>query len=405
MIVPAGACRDAVSAGEGRGRSGHRRRQRAHRAELGTAGINSKSRLVSCSPRTRRLRGSHDVDEETRALRRAATTTCPRSKPRVRSRADLRFFVETRRRRRIASTDRRARPPFARWPRGFASDTSMPWLRCGRTTSRSSTRSSSVVESGLERHDRRVARVQRRDPARDRRRGGRVDWVTRPRAHASSPRATVRMTQRRRRRAERVARLDLIPRHAPAAGRRRRGRHGHARVSRDGAEPPRCPPSERTRRRSIGPRSHAADAAADGDASVVALAGVETDTARSRVRADRHRRRPGARALTIVRGRRSRDFRPPGLPAGGGEVDFFNRRRRRQLGNDAAAAMRGPDASAASARLLESFESSKSCGVFKRDTLRTTFLFAGGGSAPGGGVSAGAQRAPGEGETGRARPC
>lgn len=397
----------------------------AHRAELGTGGNEFKSTpcfvFATWTSPSRLVRV--DVDEETRALRRAATTTLPLGVNRVRAAvADPRrlSFGDGADADGSLSTDRRGAPPFARVAH-FASDTSPSALVTVRTHDLaivdalifpSSSPDSNATTDGSRVFKGAILRET------DVEGGAASYWVTRPgttlrrRANGADDTNGDGVAPS----ASRGSTLFRVTHRRPdGGGAAVTGTHAFRATERNVA----AVSVERTNASAFGSDAAvvyvAFDAAADGDASVVALAerrdrrtGAFAGFARIATVAV-----PGARALTIVRVADGvATYATRGSPAELVEVDFFNRRTTTSaLGNDAVVAMRGPDASASEARaLLESFESSEIlCVAFLNAThFGATFLFAGGRVGAGGRrlVSAAlAARGAAKGETWRARPC
>ena len=399
-------------------------------SELGTSGNDSAIPPTPCfvfatwtSP-SRLVRV--DVDEETRALRRAAATTLPLGVNRVRAAvADPRrlSFGDGADADGSLPTDRRGAPPFARVAH-FASDTSPSALVTVRTHDLaivdalifpSSSPDSNAATDGSRVFKGAILRET------DVEGGAASDWVTRPgttlHRHADDTNDTngddVVPS------ASRGSTLFRVTHRRPdGGGAAVAGAHAFRASERNVA----AVSVERTNASAFGSDVAvvyvAFDAAADADASVVALAerrdrrtGAFAGFARIATVAV-----PGARALTLVRAADGvATYATRDSPAELVEVDFFNRFNRRTttsaFGDDAVVAMRGPDASASEARAsLESFESSEIlCVAFLNAThFGATFLFAGGRVGAGGRrlVSAAlAARGAAKGETWRARPC
>ena len=367
----------------------------AHRAELGTGGNEFKSTpcfvFATWTSPSRLVRV--DVDEETRALRRAATTTLPLGVNRVRAAvADPRrlSFGDGADADGSLSTDRRGAPPFARVAH-FASDTSPSALVTVRTHDLaivdalifpSSSPDSNATTDGSRVFKGAILRET------DVEGGAASYWVTRPgttlrrRANGADDTNGDGVAPS----ASRGSTLFRVTHRRPdGGGAAVTGTHAFRATERNVA----AVSVERTNASAFGSDAAvvyvAFDAAADGDASVVALAerrdrrtGAFAGFARIATVAV-----PGARALTIVRVADGvATYATRGSPAELVEVDFFNRRTTTSaLGSDAVVAMRGPDASASEARaLLESFESSEIlCVAFLNAThFGATFLFAGG---------------------------
>ena len=368
-----------------------------------------------------------DVDEETRALRRAATTTLPLGVNRVRaavadprrlSFGDGSLDADGSR----SSTDLSGgAPPFARVAH-FASDTSPSALVTVRThdlaivdalifPSSSDSNDSNATTDGSRVFKGAILPLKETEIE-----GGAASyWVTRPdttlrrRANGADDVSSAPS-------ASRGSTLFRVTHRRPdGGGAAVTGTHAFRATERNVA----AVSVERTNASAFGSDAAvvyvAFDAAADGDASVVALAerrdrrtGAFAGFARIATVAV-----PGARALTLVRVADGvATYATRGSPAELVEVDFFNRRTTTSaLGDDAVVAMRGPDASASEARAsLESFESSEIlCVAFLNAThVGATFLFAGGRVGAGGRrlVSAAlAARGAAKGETWRARPC
>lgn len=399
-------------------------------SELGTSGNDSAIPPTPCfvfatwtSP-SRLVRV--DVDEETRALRRAAATTLPLGVNRVRAAvADPRrlSFGDGADADGSLPTDRRGAPPFARVAH-FASDTSPSALVTVRTHDLaivdalifpSSSPDSNAATDGSRVFKGAILRET------DVEGGAASYWVTRPgttlHLHADDTNDTngddVVPS------ASRGSTLFRVTHRRPdGGGATVAGAHAFRATERNVA----AVSVERTNASAFGSDVAvvyvAFDAAADADASVVALAerrdrrtGAFAGFARIATVAV-----PGARALTLVRVADGvATYATRDSPAELVEVDFFNRLNRRTMtsafGDDAVVAMRGPDASASEARAsLESFESSEIlCVAFLNAThFGATFLFAGGRVGAGGRrlVSAAlAARGAAKGETWRARPC
>ena len=401
----------------------------AHRAELGTGGNEFKSTpcfvFATWTSPSRLVRV--DVDEETRALRRAATTTLPLGVNRVRaavadprrlSFGDGSLDADGSR----SSTDLSGgAPPFARVAH-FASDTSPSALVTVRThdlaivdalifPSSSDSNDSNATTDGSRVFKGAILPLKETEIE-----GGAASyWVTRPdttlrrRANGADDVSSAPS-------ASRGSTLFRVTHRRPdGGGAAVTGTHAFRATERNVA----AVSVERTNASAFGSDAAvvyvAFDAAADGDASVVALAerrdrrtGAFAGFARIATVAV-----PGARALTLVRVADGvATYATRGSPAELVEVDFFNRRTTTSaLGDDAVVAMRGPDASASEARAsLESFESSEIlCVAFLNAThFGATFLFAGGRVGAGGRrlVSAAlAARGAAKGETWRARPC
>ena len=397
-------------------------------SELGTSGNDSAIPPTPCfvfatwtSP-SRLVRV--DVDEETRALRRAAATTLPLGVNRVRAAvADPRrlSFGDGADADGSLPTDRRGAPPHARVAH-FASDTSPSALVTVRThdlaivdalifpssspDSNAATDGSRVFKGAITRET-------------DVEGGAASYWVTRPGTtlHAINDTNGDDVVPS----ASRGSTLFRVTHRRPdGGGATVAGAHAFRASERNVA----AVSVERTNASAFGSDVAvvyvAFDAAADADASVVALAerrdrrtGAFAGFARIATVAV-----PGARALTLVRVADGvATYATRDSPAELVEVDFFDRFNRRTMtsafGDDAVVAMRGPDASASEARAsdsLESFESSEIlCVAFLNAThFGATFLFAGGRVGAGGRrlVSAAlAARGAAKGETWRARPC
>jgi len=397
-------------------------------SELGTSGNDSAIPPTPCfvfatwtSP-SRLVRV--DVDEETRALRRAAATTLPLGVNRVRAAvADPRrlSFGDGADADGSLPTDRRGAPPHARVAH-FASDTSPSALVTVRThdlaivdalifpssspDSNAATDGSRVFKGAITRET-------------DVEGGAASYWVTRPGTtlHAINDTNGDDVVPS----ASRGSTLFRVTHRRPdGGGATVAGAHAFRASERNVA----AVSVERTNASAFGSDVAvvyvAFDAAADADASVVALAerrdrrtGAFAGFARIATVAV-----PGARALTLVRVADGvATYATRDSPAELVEVDFFDRFNRRTMtsafGDDAVVAMRGPDASASEARASdsnESFESSEIlCVAFLNAThFGATFLFAGGRVGAGGRrlVSAAlAARGAAKGETWRARPC
>ena len=408
-------------------------------SELGTGGNDSAIPPTPCfvfatwtSP-SRLVRV--DVDEETRALRRAAATTLPLGVNRVRAAvADPRrlSFGDGADADGSLPTDRRGEPPFARVAH-FASDTSPSALVTVRTHDLAIVDAlifpSSSPDSNATHTD--GSRVFKGAILRetDVEGGAASYWVTRPvdttlHRHADDTNDTNDtngddvVPSAKKSRGSTLFRVTH--RRPDGGGAAIAGAHSFRASERNVA----AVSVERTNAFARAFGSDVAvvyvafDADADADASVVAL--VERRDRRTGAFAGFARIAtvavPGARALTLVRVFDGvATYATRDAPAELVEVDFFDRFNRRTttsaFGDDAVVAMRGPDASASEARAsLESFESSEIlCVAFLNAThFGATFLFAGGRVGAGGRrlVSAAlAARGAAKGETWRARPC